>query len=78
MSQFTSGSCDFAAAVTPSDSTVLPPFQMLYVGGTGAVTVTLLDGTDVVFSAIPVGTFLPIRGTKVKAATSATLIVAMW
>lgn len=71
----TFSSATSAGAVTPSDSTVLD-FNALYVGGTGNVIVTV-GGSDVTFSAVPVGTILPVRGTKVKLATTATLIVWM-
>lgn len=78
MSLYSNGSCDNAVAVTPSDATVLTPFQSLFVGGAGNVTVTLVSGSDVVFTGVLAGTILPIRGTKVKVATTATNIVAMW
>jgi len=68
-----------AAAVTPSDSTSLDPIpRALYVGGAGDVVVDTLGGeTAVTFKAVPVGTVLPIRAIKVKAATTATYIVAI-
>ena len=69
-----------AFAVTPSDSTVIQA-RGLYVGGTGAVAVVMEgDGapTAVTFSAVPVGTILPIRVTKVMSTnTTATLIVGL-
>lgn len=65
-----------AIAVTKSDTTVLPP-SVLFVGGAGALTVEMLGGEEVVFSAVPAGTTIPILVTKVKAATTATSIVAL-
>lgn len=66
-------------AVTPSDSTDLSTFRMLYVGGAGAVAVVLTNGATVTFAAVPAGTILPIIGAKVKATgTTATSIVAMY
>jgi len=66
-----------AVAVTPSDSTVLDTTRALYVGGAGTVVVDMLDsGTNITF-AVAAGTLLPIRVTKVKAATTATGIVAL-
>jgi hypothetical protein len=66
-----------AFVVTPSDDTVLKNVRSLYVGGTGHVTVITAEGRSCLFSAVPVGTILPIRCTKVMAATTATLIVAL-
>ena len=66
------------AAVTKSDTTVLEITQALYIGGAGAVTVTMADGGDVTFTAVPVGTILPIQVSKVLAATAATAIVALY
>ena len=68
-----------AAAVTKSDSTVLTTTRALYVGGAGNLTVTMAgSGSDVVIEDVPAGSLLPIRVTKVKAATTATKIVALW
>ena len=69
----------YAAAVTKSDATVLNATGALYVGGAGDLTVTMAaDGADVVIEAVPVGTVLRISVTKVKAATTASKIVALW
>lgn len=66
-------------AVTKSDSTVLAPTRGVFVGGTGNLTVDFADGsTDVVITAPVVGQILPISVVKVKAATTATLIVALY
>lgn len=66
-----------AVAVTPSDSTVLFTTRALYIGVTGNLTVTMSDGVDVVFANVPVGIF-PIQVKKVKAATTASSIVALY
>lgn len=63
-----------AVAITKSD-TENNTFSSIYVGGTGAVTVLTEDGTTVTFSAVPVGTIIPIRTRRVLAATTATLLV---
>lgn len=63
-----------AVAITKSD-TENNAYSGIYVGGTGAVTVVTEAGTEVTFSAVPVGTIIPIRTQKVKAATTATLLV---
>lgn len=61
-------------AVAPSDSTVLD-FNALYVGVVGDIVVTV-GGVDLTFVAVPAGTILPVRGTKVKATgTTASSIV---
>lgn len=63
--------------VTPSDATLLS-FKALYVGGTGAITLIDETGASVLFSAIPVGSYIWCKGTKVMATgTTATLIVAL-
>lgn len=70
---------DEAVAVVKSDATILTPTRGLYVGGAGDVTVDMeTAGTDVVFAGVPAGTVLPIKVKKVKAATTATLIVALY
>jgi hypothetical protein len=65
-------------AVTKSDTTDLGLTRALYVGGTGDVVVRFNNSTSVTFSAVPAGTILPIRVNRVMAATSATLIVALY
>lgn len=64
-------------AVTPSDATVLKNVRGLYIGGAGNVAVTMQDGSTATFTAPPIGTVLPLQVTKVNAATTATLIVAL-
>lgn len=78
MSQYQSLVADHAAAVVPSDVTVISPTLGIYVGGAGNVTVTTLDGTLITFTAPPVGSIIPIRCNKVMAATTATLLIALW
>ena len=70
-----------AVAVTPNDGTNLPRgvCNALYIGGAGAVAVTTEVGSVVTFAAVPVGTMLQIRASKVMATnTTATLILAMY
>ena len=72
------GSYGFFAAVTKSDATVLDNVEGLYIGGAGDVAVADQNGDVVTFSAVPVGTILPIAVTKVMSTnTSATLILAL-
>ena len=68
-----------AAAVTPSDTEILSPLsRMIYVGGAGDLSVVMLDGSSAVFKAIPAGTTLRIRVSKVlSTGTSATAILAL-
>lgn len=74
-------SAPFAAAVTPSNTVDLVFFsRALYVGVTGDVSVIMAgDGATVVFPAVPAGTVLPIRVSRVRATgTTASSIVAVW
>lgn len=64
-----------AFTITPSDTTPISAYGV-YVGGTGDLTVTPMNGAaDVVFKAVPVGTIIPLAIAKVKAATTATLLI---
>lgn len=68
-----------ATAVTPSDSTTFGSNTIgLFVGGAGDLTLTLPSGSDVTLQSVVAGTILPISFTKVKAATTATKIVALY
>lgn len=72
------GPADSYAAVTPSDSTVVGA-RSLWVGGAGDVTVKATAASSAItFSAVPAGTLLPIYAYHVMAATTATLIVALY
>lgn len=66
-----------AKVITPSD-TVFDGFTSLYVGGAGNLTIVLESGNTVLFTAVPVGTLLPVRGKRVNStATTATLIIGL-
>lgn len=70
-----------AAAVTPHDSTDLSTdARALYVGTAGNLSVETSGGESaVVFTAVPAGTVLPIRVSRVNStATTASNIVALW
>lgn len=71
---------DNATAVTPSDSTDLAfNSRALYIGGAGNLVVTMVGGGDVTFTAVPAGSILPIRVSRVKAtSTTATSIVNLY
>lgn len=64
--------------VTKSDATVYdPPFRALVIGGGGTLVVTSKDGADATYT-VQAGQTIVIVGTKVKAATTATGIVAQF
>jgi hypothetical protein len=65
-----------AVAITKSD-TESNAYGSIYVGGAGNVTVVTEAGQTVTFTAPPVGTILPIRTSKVTAATTATLLIGL-
>ena len=66
-------------AVTPSDSTVYaPPLDALYVGGTGNLALTGVDGASYTLNGALAGTVYNIQVQKVLATgTTATNIVAL-
>jgi len=52
---------------------------VLYIGVTGDVKVKTIAGNDVVFTAVPAGSFMPVQVKQVFATgTTATNIVALW
>lgn len=62
-------------AVTPSDVTPLTGVRSVVVGGAGTVVATV-DGVDATYNCID-GQSLSIKATKIKAASTATGIVAL-
>jgi len=71
---------DRAIAVTPSDATDLTGVRALHIGGAGDVLVRMINDPDttVTISTVGDGTILPIRVTRVMAATTATAITAFY
>jgi len=67
-------------SVTPHDSNNLPAgCRGIYVGGAGDVAAVGSDGTAVTFTAVPVGTFMPIGPIRINSTnTTATLILALY
>lgn len=64
--------------VTPSDSTVLN-CRAIWVGGAGNVSIVARDDTAaVLLSGVPAGTLIPVSCSKIMAATTATLVVALF
>lgn len=70
-----------ASEVSPADAD-LPSEQYsraLYVGGEGNLVVAMAGLENIVtFANVPAGTLLPIRVSQVRAATTATAIVALY
>jgi hypothetical protein len=69
-----------AIAVTPSDVTNFADglCRAIYVGGAGNIT-AIVNGAAILFTAVPVGTILPVQATRVNAtATTATAMVALY
>jgi len=75
-----SSPCDNAATITPNNDTDLAYItRAIWVGGAGAINVTLAGGQTVLFSGILAGTLLPLRITRVlSSSTSATNLVGIW
>lgn len=68
-----------AAAVTPSDSTVLPISRSLYIGTGGAIKVTMADGQEVTFYNVVSGSVLPIQTQLIwSTGTTASNILALY
>lgn len=69
-----------AVAITPSDTVSFTDglCRAIYVGGAGNIT-ALVNGSPILFTAVPVGTILPIQATRVNAtATTATAMLALY
>jgi hypothetical protein len=72
---------NYAIAVTTSDTVNLLPglTNAIYVGGAGNVVAVLENGDTVLFTAVPVGSVLPIRVKRINATlTTATALVALY
>lgn len=65
-------------AVTPSDSTDLTGARALWVGGAGVLSVKAIDDSAAVSLTVPGGVLIPVFPSRVMAATTATLIVALY
>lgn len=77
------GSAIHGFAVTKSDSTVFATAtRYLYVGGAGNIAVLMagdVSPNSVIFTAVPVGTMLPISVTQVlSTGTTATNILGLY
>ena len=66
-----------ADSITPSDSAAVA-FRAIYVGGTGDVKVTAIDGSVATFKSCPVGLIIPVAVKLVwSTGTTATLLVGI-
>ena len=72
------GPANDGAAVTPSDSVDLPvASKRLWVGTGGNVALVTVAGTSLTYTAVPSGTYLQIRASRVKSTgTTASNIIA--
>lgn len=64
-------------AVTPSDTTIIG-CRALFIGTSGNLTLDSANQSNVVFKNVPSGTVLPVQALRVKAATTALDIVALY
>lgn len=71
-----------AFVVTPADGADLVGNSCtrgVWVGGAGNLNVDMANGSTVLFSGIPAGTFIPIQVKRIRStSTTATLIVALF
>lgn len=63
------------ATITPADVDLANDLQGIYVGGTGNLALTMVDGSTATLTAVPVGFYLRAQIRRVNAATTATLLV---
>ena len=72
-----------ARLVTKSDTSTFESatggkFDALYIGVAGNVAIRTMSGKVVTFTAVPVGSILPVQGDRVMSTnTTATLIIAL-
>lgn len=65
-------------AITPHDTTELAYItRAIYVGGDGDIVLVTASGVELTFTNLIAGTILPVRAKIVKAATSASNLVAL-
>lgn len=69
------------ANITPSDTIDIPEglTHGVWVGGVGNIVFVLEDNSTVTLTAVPAGTFLPVKVRRINnTLTTATLMVAMY
>lgn len=74
------GPAGHAKAITESDANYVDPYpRALWIGGAGDLYVDMVGGEkDVPFLAVPAGTMMPIRITKLKAASTVSNVTMIW
>jgi hypothetical protein len=69
----------FGLAVVPDTAYASGAADAIYVGGAGNINVQQPNGVALLYTAVPVGTILPVRSSMVVAAsTTATLLIALY
>lgn len=68
-----------AFQITPDDNNDLQEItRALYVGTSGDISITMMDGQEVLFSTVPAGMILPIRAVRIKSTnTTATNLTGL-
>jgi hypothetical protein len=66
-----------AAAITPSNTTILN-CTAIYVGGAGNLVLDMENADNVTFSNVVAGSILWVKAVRVKTATTATNLVALF
>lgn len=66
------------AVATPSQNDLPNVSRAIYVGGAGNLELIMANGSTLLLTAVPAGSFLPIRAQRITANTTATNIVALW
>lgn len=69
---------EHALAIAPADQDLAQVTRALYVGVGGDLAVRMQDGGSVTLAAVPSGTLLPIRVSRVLPASTASGIVGLW
>lgn len=74
------GPANNAQAVTEHETNYVDPYpRALWIGGAGDLVVDMVGGQKAVtFAAVPAGTLMPIRVTKVRTASTVSSVVAIW
>lgn len=70
---------EWAADITPNDSTDLDFSSTVYIGGSGNCKVTTVRGNAVTFNGLSEGDILPVKVRRVwSTGTTATNLIALW
>ncbi len=78
--QLKTGSARKAVAIVPDTNNDLPNFASrgIWVGGAGIVVLDPVDGAPNISITCPAGAFLPIQARRVRATSTATLMIAFY